>query len=305
MKHENRGSCRMIQDKDKYCAIHLQFADLYNIIFIMIEIKRYKPIHPILKNLIDCFWINSGELPALNHKLLPIKNIDLVINLSSQPVLLYNGDSEISLESCYFTGIMDHFKYSWERPAGNIELIGVSFFPTGFYPFFGIPLSEFKNNIIDLHVLDRTLSEQLVERVKEQKTSFEKLHALEGELLKLLDINLIIDQKMNSLISNFIKHEESHVERFCDTHGIHKRNFERFANKILGINPKAYLRINRFRKSLYALLHTDYNTLTEVAYNCGYYDQMHFIKEFKLFTGSSPAQFLVEKKSVRQICFFS
>ncbi len=90
---------------------------------------------------------------------------------------------------------------------------------------------------------------------------------LERELLKLLNINLIIDEKMNSLISNFIKHEESKIESFCNIQGIHKRKFERFANKILGIN------------------------------------QMHFIKEFKLFTGSSPTQFLVEKKSLRQICF--
>jgi AraC-like DNA-binding protein len=274
-------------------------------IFSMIEIKRYKPVHPILKNLINCFWINSGDLPALKHKLLPIRNIDLIINLSSQPLSLYDGNSEISLESCYFTGIMDHFKYSWERPAGSIELIGVSFFPAGFYPFLGIPLSEFKNSIIDLNLLDRALSERLVERVKEHKTSFEKLYALERELLKLLNVNLIIDEKMNSLISNFIKHEESTTESFCNIQGIHKRKFERFANEILGINPKAYIRLNRFRKSLYALLNNDYNTLTEVAYNCGYYDQMHFIKEFKLFTGSSPTQFLVEKKSLRQICFFS
>jgi len=271
----------------------------------MIEIKRYKPIHPILQNLISSFWINRGDLPALNHKLLPIRNIDLIINLSSQPLVLSDGNSEISLKSCYFTGIMDRFKYIWERPAGNIELIGVSFFPTGFYPFFGIPLSEFKNSIIDLHVLERTLSEQLVERVKEHNTSVEKLHALERELLKLLNVNLIVDEKMNSLITHFSRHDESNIESFCNIQGIHKRRFERFANKVLGVNPKAYLRISRFRKSLHALLHTDYNSLTEVAYNCGYYDQMHFIREFKHFTGSSPTQFLVEKKSLRQICFFS
>jgi AraC-like DNA-binding protein len=271
----------------------------------MIEVKRYKPIHPILKNLIKDFWINSGELPALNHKLLPIRNIDLIINLSSQPLLLYDSSSEITLKHCYITGIMDHFKYIWKRPAGSIELIGVSFFPVGFYPFFGIPLSEFKNNIIDLFLLDGAISEQLIERVKEQKTSFEKLHALERVLLKLININLIIDEKMNSLISNFIKHENPKIESFCNIQGIHKRKFERFANRILGTNPKAYLKINRFRKSLYALLNTDYDTLTEVAYNCGYYDQMHFIKEFKHFTGSTPTQFLVEKKSLRQICSLS
>jgi AraC-like DNA-binding protein len=271
----------------------------------MIEIKRYKPTHPILRNLVNHFWINSGELPALNHKLLPIRNIDLIINLSSQPLVLNESNSKISLESCYFTGIMDHFKYSWERPAGSIELIGVSFFPAGFYPFFGIPLSEFKNSIIDLHVLDKSLSEQLVERVNKHTTVLEKFCTLEGELLNLLDVNLIINEKMNALISHFMKDEESHIERFCSIQGVHKRQLERYANTFLGINPKAYLRISRFRKSLYALLHTDYTTLTEVAYNCGYYDQMHFIKEFKRFTGSSPTQFLAEKKSLRQICFFS
>ena len=82
-------------------------------------------------------------------------------------------------------------------------------------------------------------------------------------------------------------------------------NLNDLLTRFLVLILKHIQKINRFRKSLYALLNTDYNTLAEVAYNCGYYDQMHFIKEFKLFTGFSPTQFLVEKKSLRQICFFS
>lgn len=270
----------------------------------MMGITRYKPVHPTLKNFIHCFWMNSGELPALDHKLLPIRNVDLIVNLSSQPILLRDGSSEISLKSCYVTGIMDHFQYSWKRPAGGIELIGVSFLPAGFYPFFGVPLSEFKNNVTDLHWLDKALSERLVERIQEQKTPLEKFRALESELVKRLNAGLIIDEKMNSLVADFIEYEGASIESFCDHQGIHKRKFERFADKILGMNPKTYLKIIRFQKSLHALLNAGYDALTDVAYDCGYYDQMHFIREFKLFTGSSPARFLAEKKSVRQICSF-
>lgn len=271
----------------------------------MHEIKRYLPAHPQLQKLIKCFWINSGELPALDHKLLPIRNIDLIIHPASRPLVLNDGVSDIRLQSCYCTGIMDQFKYRWKRPAGNSELIGISFFPAGFYPFFGVPLSEFKNHCIEMRVFDERLPARLAERVQEQETAAGKLYVLECELLKLLQTDLIVDPRMEALVFEFMNLEESTIEDFCDAQGIHKRRLERFTNQFLGAPPKTFQKINRFRKSLHGLLNGGYGTLTELAYDCGYYDQMHCIREFKRFTGTTPARFLAEKNSVRQISFFS
>ena len=58
--------------------------------------------------------------------------------------------------------------------------------------------------------------------------------------------------------------------------------FERLFNELIGANPKEYARIVRFQKSLKLLQHDFENiNLAQLAYQCGYADQSHFIREFK------------------------
>jgi AraC-like DNA-binding protein len=55
-----------------------------------------------------------------------------------------------------------------------------------------------------------------------------------------------------------------------------------------GLTPKLYTKINRFQNSLQLVGRKD-ATLTSIAYDCGYFDQSHFIREFKSFTGITPS----------------
>ncbi len=68
---------------------------------------------------------------------------------------------------------------------------------------------------------------------------------------------------------------------------------ERYIQKLfldnVGITPKSFSNIHRFNKSL-QLIQTADLPLTSIAYDCGYYDQAHFIKEFKKFTGLTPSE---------------
>ena len=69
--------------------------------------------------------------------------------------------------------------------------------------------------------------------------------------------------------------------------------FERLFNELIGANPKEYARIVRFQKSLKLLQHDFENiNLAQLAYQCGYADQSHFIREFKQFSGYTPLALL-------------
>ena len=59
----------------------------------------------------------------------------------------------------------------------------------------------------------------------------------------------------------------------------------------VGANPKDYLRIVRFQKALHCLQMQPHGSLAQLAYECGYYDQPHFIKEFKQFSGYTPTEY--------------
>ncbi len=73
---------------------------------------------------------------------------------------------------------------------------------------------------------------------------------------------------------------------------ISERSLERLIKQYVGISPKVYSRIVRFQSGLQALRKNDFRTLTEVAYQKEFFDQSHFIREFRTFTGMNPKQYL-------------
>jgi transcriptional regulator GlxA family with amidase domain len=69
------------------------------------------------------------------------------------------------------------------------------------------------------------------------------------------------------------------------------RQLRRLFLEQLGLSPKHFCRVIRFRHSLPKLRATGRGDWTEVALECGYYDQAHFIHEFREFSGYTPGEF--------------
>lgn len=70
--------------------------------------------------------------------------------------------------------------------------------------------------------------------------------------------------------------------------GLSERSLERLFLTYVGITPILYTRICRFQASLRLLRQGKARSLTDIAYTLGYFDQSHFIRDFKLFSGASP-----------------
>ncbi len=68
------------------------------------------------------------------------------------------------------------------------------------------------------------------------------------------------------------------------------RQFERRFKEYSGFSPKLFSRITRFQSSLDSFGNKD-KSLTDIAYDCDYYDQSHFINDFKEFSGYHPSQY--------------
>ncbi|GLB52990.1 AraC family transcriptional regulator [Neptunitalea chrysea] len=81
------------------------------------------------------------------------------------------------------------------------------------------------------------------------------------------------------------------VSSFCKEKDINYINLNRLCTKVIGITPKKLERLVKFRKSLDYILKTN-NSFTNIAINSGYFDQPHFVKEFKFFTGFTPTAFI-------------
>lgn len=132
---------------------------------ISIDIIKFYPAFRQLKNLIKYFWVFDSSHPiALNHKILPTNNIDIIFNFKAPMTFDKQGVIYSAPGNIYFSGITDY--HTIMKQQGEIQTIGVSFFPAGLYPFFNIPVSEFKNETIGLDTLLNRTAAELEEKLR-------------------------------------------------------------------------------------------------------------------------------------------
>ncbi|MCP4340342.1 MAG: AraC family transcriptional regulator [Desulfobulbaceae bacterium] len=263
-----------------------------------LRVDKYLPKHPFLKKLIKYFWVLKSDHPTtLNHKLLPVNNIDFILNFSSP--IKYCSESKVEETPKYFFSGIRH-QYCINHQVGKLNMLGISFFPAGLYPFLKIPLSEFTNRVVELDLVIHKFSSALEERLCFADSVIQQIEILENYLIRLIDPRYIPANETFQMVNTFYS-VDLDIRTFCKQYGVNQRKLERIFNEYIGISPKYFKRLNRFQGVINQILNKKYIDFTSMAYENDYYDQAHFIKDFKSFAGCSPSQFVKEKKSIKEI----
>lgn len=238
-------------------------------------------------------------MQQLLYKLLPVNNIDIVLNFAA-PMNYHNGVERNTAPEYFFTGIRT--RYQLVDQAGQWNIFGVSFFPAGFYPFLKIPLSEYTDQIVDFSLCDKNFRSNLEASFNPEGAISAQIEVLENIFLQLIDLKFIPEKRTIRLINAFFQSIDTlTIKEFCDESGIHQRKLGRLLKKYIGVSPKSWQKINRFQAALNKLIRLDLRNFTTIAHDAFYYDQAHFIHDFKFFTGCSPSRFLNEKRSIMQL----
>ena len=174
---------------------------------------------------------------------------------------------------------------------------GTSVLITRIYPhagalFFSNPLSEFTNYATDMYDVASTENRELYDRIMQGEGIHSKINILETYLLQQLRKNQARLKKasMVQALSQqlFMNHQSLDLPSLAQHSGLSERYIQKLYLANIGISPSAFSAVIRFNKSLELVLNTS-ASLTTIAYECGYYDQAHFIKEFRKFTGITPS----------------
>lgn len=266
------------------------------------EIIKYPVRHPLLRNYIRFFWEIRIDQAQLNHLLIPQRNINLRFNLSETLQYLSVNNQDYLLEEVYFSGLQDHFANTRLKLNGNVHILGVCFLPEGFYPFLQIPVSECKNQLLGATETNFKRLYTITDQLKKAQDTTSRLAILENKLASLLNTDLQTPEIFRKLFNALDQSDQSlQLSHFCEQHHIGIRQLERMYNKYVGMSAKTFFALNRFHRSLNELLHCNYSKLSDIAYGNGYFDQMHFIRDFKRFAGETPRSFAAQNNSILQI----
>lgn len=254
---------------------------------------QHVPVAP-LSAFVRCFWYSKGA-PATHAKerLMPNGEPTIVINLRDDAMRIYDP-CDLSRYSAYRHAVVSGARtgYFVIDTAQEDQVFGIQFRPGGSFPFFREPASEIANQSTDLACLWGRAANELRERLLCASDNEEKFRVAEQFLLRQLVRPLGLHPAVSFAREKFSRRHTVSVASVANEISLSQRRFIELFEAQIGLAPKAFSRVRRFQRIL-EIVHGSRNVeWVQVALDCGYYDQAHFIHDFREFSGMTPTQYV-------------
>jgi AraC-like DNA-binding protein len=242
---------------------------------------------PPLRRYIECYWFLRARRAAAPEPqpILPDGCMELVLNLGD-PFRRCHEDSRNAWSeeqpSRMLVGQMDH--HVTVRATGTVDVVGVRFHPSGAHPLLRFPMAELANELVPLEDVVC-----LPARLGSDSSTEERKRALDAILSERFGNAAAPDPDFERAVSSIVRAEgRISVDDLAAGMGVGPRQLERRFRERVGLGPKRFAKVLRFQ-SVFRSGFLDERSWAELALDCGYYDQSHFIRDFKSFTGRSPS----------------
>lgn len=260
---------------------------------------EYKP-NDILSDYIQLIWIAESESKDdfyPKEKILPDGIVEIVFHFAD-PFITYNVKGE-KLKQPKGFAISQMKNFVEIESDGTIGFVSVRFFPWGAYHFFSEPISNFLDSFIDLNLIWPEVYKQISQEIKSVDNN-NKITLVQNFLQKCLQQHKKETEPIDYAIKLIRESKGKYaIEELCDKLNIHPKKLERGFINSIGTTPKVFSRTTRFLHLCHHLKEYENLTMTQLAHQLGFYDQAHFIKDFKAFSGITPTEYFKQKN----ICF--
>jgi AraC-like DNA-binding protein len=243
------------------------------------------PLH--LSDYVRFYWFIEGNLPYTHHAFAyPCPEL----------IFCYKGHFKYSVghgkNSSLTSGIFGQTETFSVVTLNNEDfgIFGVYLYPHAFPQLFRLPSNELTNEYADINSLLGKDGEILEEKIALASNNHHRAvlvsDFLQARLKNVRTEHTIISSFITAIINSY---QESAVKTLADTNFLSLRQFERRFKELSGFSPSSFLRIARFNSVLKKGF--QHKSLTEIGIECGYYDQSHFIHDFRKFSGISPKEY--------------
>ncbi|NLR66821.1 AraC family transcriptional regulator [Chitinophaga varians] len=251
---------------------------------------QYQTIPPSarFRGIVRFYWALESDQPYTHHSLADMCPELLFHYHGVFDELLSNGKRDASFSAGVHGQSQSTRKFHIDSGFG---IFGVYLYPQAIPLLFNIPTSELTNQMPDLSTLLAGTGRQLEEKIALAVNHQQRIDILEDFLEQRLTKQDNVQPPVFQAIRTIIETQGMlSVKQLAQDHYLSTRQFERQFRQYAGFTPKMFSRIARFHAAI-RLYGPNAPSLTQIALDCGYYDQSHFIHDFREFSGEHPKAF--------------
>jgi hypothetical protein len=243
----------------------------------------------ILKPFVKSYSVITIDRIITDEVFYPSGYIDFVVNISGNAATIINGYQKNTPE----VELLGHLTVPSRLTVAKGTCVLIArFFPYSCPLFFPNPISDFTNYATDLYGVFSKEIYDFYDKVMNRFSIEDKVKELDNFLVQKLRENEDKYRKtslMAEICGTMFSGEKFGGFDLSQKYGLSERYIQKLFHENIGLSPASLFSVMRFNKALNLILTSDLS-LTSVAYECGYYDQAHFIREFKKFTGIKPSK---------------
>jgi len=164
-------------------------------------------------------------------------------------------------------------------------IVSVAFMPGGMHRLLKMPMHELYDEPFDATLLLGREIAEVNERLQEAQTALEMKNVVEHFFMYKLDHSSLLpwEHALKAQLQGSMP-----IESAASLACLSLRQYERRTKEIMGYSPKIFSRLVRFSKAYRLKEQQPRLSWTSIAHSCGYFDQMHLIRDFKDFTNALP-----------------
>ncbi|THH41204.1 helix-turn-helix domain-containing protein [Neolewinella litorea] len=257
----------------------------------MISVSEYPP-SPALAPFVACYTFGVFNTVAAEEaviEIVPNGCPEVIIHLEDRFCKLPFGMGVERTPDFMLIGLFSsRFRVQFNEP---VPVFSIRLHPEALFTLFQLPGEKLIDGYENSDLIFGAGFRELCERIREEKCPTAMVALAEAYLAKCLH-HPAAPTSYVARSAALMRHGPQHsIKEISEQVCISQRQLQRRFRREIGISPKQYLKLVRINRVIRTLENNPHLDLTSVAYHCGYYDQAHFIKDFKRITGQLPGDF--------------
>lgn len=270
------------------------------------DYKTYQP-HIDLEALIKCYWTLKvpAKMTGQKQRIVPDGCIELIFILGDD-IRRYITASEFVIQPRAMV-LGQTSKPFFVEPTGYVNSFAVRFYPYGFANFVSTLIGDLVDKETPIELLfGEEAAEQLSQAINQAADTEARIMIVEKFLFKRMHNEASIVSIVKTTIdAMLLSPNHISIKALVNDNLAKRRQLERKFLRHIGMSPKQLGKVIRLQAVLKMMRAQQSGGLTKIAYEANYYDQAHFAKDFKEFTGTTPGEFFYDEGMTLSSLFYT